>query len=49
MAAVETFRDLSGSSKIEDGGNPYQGLIDACNDDAVQMSSLERYIHHTSS
>lgn len=49
MAVVETFQDLSGSCDIEDGGNPYQGLIDACNDDAVQMSTHERNIHHTSS
>lgn len=35
MAAFYTFEDLSGSNDPVNTDNPFQGLIDACGDDAV--------------
>lgn len=35
MAAYYTFEDLSGSTTPSNPDNPYEGLIEACNNNAV--------------
>jgi hypothetical protein len=35
MAAFYTFEDLSGSKDPVNKDNPYQGLLDACQNDPV--------------
>ena len=35
MAAYYTFEDLSGQSTPNNSDNPYEGLLEACNNDPV--------------
>jgi len=40
MAAYYTFEDYSGSSAPQKGDNPYDGLLETCNNDPVQLQLL---------
>ncbi|OTA39761.1 hypothetical protein BTJ68_00268 [Hortaea werneckii EXF-2000] len=44
MAAYYTFEDLSGSNTPSNSDNPYEGLLEACGNDATRVQ--ERYETH---
>lgn len=38
MAAYYTFEDLSGLNTPSNSDNPYEGLLEACGNDAVRLT-----------